>query len=66
MDVRAGTIPLGSLAIIFALFQIWWIGTTIQNGRAAEKAVKMRRGEKALKKDPLRNERERLEKILRK
>tara|TARA_B100000700_G_C14449217_1_gene580808 strand:+ start:417 stop:593 length:177 start_codon:yes stop_codon:yes gene_type:complete len=54
--MKPGTIPLGILAILFALFQVWWIGMTIINGRLAEKAVKKRKEEKIeLKRNQLEN-----------
>tara|TARA_Y100001968_G_scaffold183133_1_gene167773 strand:+ start:42190 stop:42390 length:201 start_codon:yes stop_codon:yes gene_type:complete len=66
MEVRPGSVPLATLAVIFALLQVWWIGLTIKNGRAAENAVAKRRTEKAIKNDPLSIQKERLENLLKK
>ena len=66
MEVRPGTLPMATLAVIFAGFQVWWIGITIRNGRVAENAVAKRRSEKNLHKDPLKNQKERLENLLKK
>ncbi len=66
MEVRPGTVPLATLAIVFAMLQVWWIMTTIKNGRAAEKAVANRRAAKALLKEPLKDQKERLENLLKK
>ena len=66
MEVRPGTVPLATLAVVFAGLQLWWIGTTIRNGRAAEKAVANQRAEKALQKDSLKDQKEKLENLLKK
>tara|TARA_Y100001968_G_scaffold8503_1_gene7186 strand:+ start:33263 stop:33463 length:201 start_codon:yes stop_codon:yes gene_type:complete len=66
MELREGTVPLASLAIIFAGLQIWWIGITIKNGRDAEKAVANRRSAKGLRKETLKEQKERLENLLKK
>ena len=60
MEMKTGTVPLAILAAAFALIQLWWIGMTIKNGRQAEEAVKKRRSEK------IEDQKERLEKLLRK
>ena len=64
MEVSQGTVPLATLAIIFAGLQIWWIGITIRNGRQAEKAIANRRKAKSSKLDPLKDQKEKLEKLL--
>ena len=66
MEVRTGSIPLATLAVIFAGLQVWWIGITIRNGRKAEKVVANRRAAKLLQKDPLKDQKERLEKLVKK
>tara|TARA_Y100001968_G_C19126984_1_gene604735 strand:+ start:107 stop:307 length:201 start_codon:yes stop_codon:yes gene_type:complete len=66
MEVQPGTVPIATLAVIFAGLQVWWIGTTIINGRAAEQSVANRRSAKAQQKDPLIAQKERLENLLKK
>ena len=64
MEVGQGTVPLATLAVIFAGLQVWWIGTTIRNGRLAENAVANRRIAKRLQKDPLKDQKDKLENLL--
>tara|TARA_Y100001968_G_scaffold251771_1_gene237027 strand:- start:10740 stop:10916 length:177 start_codon:yes stop_codon:yes gene_type:complete len=56
--MKPGIIPLGTLAIVFAIIQIWWIGMTVRNGRAAEKAIKERKLSK------LESQKQKLEKLI--
>ena len=46
MEIKPGTVPLASLAVVFALIQFWWIGLTIKNGKEAEQVIKERRSKK--------------------
>tara|TARA_Y100001968_G_C19255001_1_gene666335 strand:- start:392 stop:592 length:201 start_codon:yes stop_codon:yes gene_type:complete len=66
MEIRPGAVPLASLAIVFTVLQIWWIGTTIRNGRAAEEAVSNRRSAKLLQKKSLKEKKQELENLLKK
>tara|TARA_B100000700_G_C15044126_1_gene856963 strand:+ start:3289 stop:3489 length:201 start_codon:yes stop_codon:yes gene_type:complete len=66
MEIKPGTIPFATLAFFFAGLQIWWITLTIKNGRSPEKIISNLKGEKSQENDLLKNQRERLEKLLEK
>ena len=55
--------PMGTLAVIFALVSIWWIATTLKEGRKAEVEIRERRIEKA-NNAPIEEQKKRLNKLL--
>ena len=65
--IKPGTIPLTTLVIIFIGLQIWWISRVLNNGREhvnsiLNKDIKRVTG----KEDPLRDQKEKLENLLKK
>ena len=66
MEIREGTIPLATLAITFIGLQIWWLGTTLINGRKHKKFPTIKRALNTMPKDCLKIQKEKLEKLLRK
>ena len=64
MEIREGTIPLVSLAIVFMGLQIWWLRTTIVNGRVHKKYLAIRKAKNTLPKDQLKIQKEKLEELL--
>ena len=54
---------MGTLAIVFALVSIWWIYTTLKEGRKAEAEIRDRKIEKT-KNASVEEQRKRLNKLL--
>tara|TARA_Y100001968_G_C19290272_1_gene683853 strand:- start:6 stop:197 length:192 start_codon:yes stop_codon:yes gene_type:complete len=55
--------PMGTLAIVFALVSIWWIYTTLKEGRKAEAEIRDRKIEKT-KNASVEEQKKRLNKLL--
>ena len=66
MEIREGTIPLATLVILFSSLQIWWLGTTLINGRILRKYGAVRKTTNTMAKDQLKIQKEKLEKLLKK
>ena len=61
--MNTSTVPIGTLAIVFTVVSIWWIATTLKEGRKAEAEIRNRRIEKA-KNAPIKEQKKRLNKLL--
>ena len=66
MEVKPGTIPLVTLAFIFAGLQVWWISLTLRNNKSVLKTKENISENNHSKKDSLKKQRDRLEKLLKK
>ena len=66
MEIRQGIFPLATLAVIFVGLQVWWISTTIKNGRESENTLQTKKEANGSKKDPLKDKKDKLEKLLEK
>ena len=64
-NMNPSIVPIGSLAVFFAVISFLWIAITLKEGRKAEAEIKAQRIKKA-KNAPIEDKKKRLNKLLEK